>query len=104
MTHFLLTSILLILVWGNPEAPPASKTPETAISAPQDTLSPAAFVMSLQVYEVGIIRKGATWAADGATKLKEMNQKNAEHWRQATIDGSLEAGVKTVEIAEGTLK
>ncbi len=100
MTHYLLTTILLILGWGNPDAPPPPKPAGTAITAPKDSLNPTAFVMSLQVYKIGIIRKGANWAADGAAKLKALNQKNVEPWRQAIIDGSLVGVANVVDPGE----
>ena len=63
-------------------------------------MSSAAFVMSLQVYKVGIIRKGANWSADAPAKLQEMAKKNAEPWRQAIIDGSLVGVARVVDPAE----
>jgi hypothetical protein len=95
MTHLLFTLAFFLLGIGNPDAPTAAKSAETTITSPQDTMSSAAFVMSLQVYKVGIVRKGANWGTDGAVKLKEMAQKNAEPWRAAIIEGSL-VGVANV--------
>jgi hypothetical protein len=98
MTHYLFTIILLLLGCGSPDTPPAVKPAETTVAAPQDSMSSAAFVMSLQVYKVGLIGKGANWSADAPAKLQEMAKKNAEPWRQAIIDGSLVGVVDPDEI------
>jgi uncharacterized protein YciI len=89
MQNLLITLAFFLIGCGNPDNQPAAKPDEPAVSAPQDTLNPAAFVMSLEVYKVGLISKGDKWEADGAAKLKEMAQKNAEPWRAAMIEGSL---------------
>jgi uncharacterized protein YciI len=89
MTYLVFTLAFFLLGIGNPGAPAAAVQTGTAVTAPQDTMAPAAFVMSLQIYKVGIIRKGANWTVDGPAKLKEFAQKNAEPWRAAIIEGSL---------------
>jgi len=93
MTHLIITLAFFLLGFGNAGTP---TTPAiSAATAPQDTMAPAAFVTSLQVYKVGLIRKGGNWAADGPAKLKEYAQKNAEPWRAAMIEGSL-VGVASI--------
>jgi uncharacterized protein YciI len=89
MTHLVLTLAFFLLGFGNPGNPAETPAGTALTPAPQDTTPPAAFVTSLQVYKVGIIRKGAKWTADGPAKLKEFAQKNAEPWRAAIIEGSL---------------
>lgn len=89
MQNLLVTLAFFFLGCGNPDNTPAVKPAETTVAPQQDTLSPAAFVMGLEVYKVGLIRPGANWGTDGAAKLRELAQKNAEPWRAAMIEGSL---------------
>lgn len=95
MTNLLVTLAILLLGAGHPGPASSARTAETSVTAPQDTLSPAAFVMSLEVYKVGIVRKGVNWTAEAPAKLEELAKKNAETWRTATLSGSL-VGVMNV--------
>jgi uncharacterized protein YciI len=95
MNYLIFLPAFFLLGFGNPGTPPAAVPSGTIVTAPQDTMPPAAFVASLQVYKVGILRKGANWTADGPAKLKEYAKKNAEPWRAAIIAGSL-VGVANV--------
>jgi uncharacterized protein YciI len=98
MTQLFVSLIVLLLGFGNSHPSPAPAG--TTVTAPQDTLSPAAFVASLEVYKVGIIRKGGNWSADSPAKIKELAKKNGEVWRAAIIDGSLVGVAEVVDPGE----
>jgi uncharacterized protein YciI len=100
MTQLFVSLIVLLLGFGNSHPSPAPEPAGTTATAPQDTLSPAAFVASLEVYKVGIIRKGGNWTADSPAKIKELAKKNGEVWRAAIIDGSLVGVAEVVDPGE----
>jgi|GEM_PF-2373430 len=100
MTHLVLVLIFLLLGCGKTDTPQAAPPPQTSVTASQETDSPAMFVASLTSYEIGIMLKGPKWTPDTPAKIKELQQKQNEPWRQAVTAGTLVGLVQVIDPKE----